>query len=123
MLDARELGVRKSDVFSEKRLVLDQAGQQRILDVWQEFCQGGAPAETGFCASVGLYVIEKKNWTLDPRKYIAYPLPNLPSWEELEQRDAELSRELGELLTENREILRRIRREWEGESEHGPGTV
>lgn len=123
MLDARELGVRKSDASSEKRLVLDQAGQQRILDVWQEFCQGGAPAETGFCASVGLYEIEEKNWTLDPRKYIAYPLPNLPSWEELEQRDAELSRELGELLTENREILRRIRREWEGESEHEPGTV
>lgn len=118
MLDARELGVPLG-----KQIVLDQAGQQRILDAWQAFCQGGAPAETGFCASVGPFEIEEKNWTLDPRKYIAYPLPDLPSWEELEQRDAELSRELGELLTENREILRRIRREWEGVSEHEPGTV
>lgn len=116
MLDARELGVP-----SGKRLVLDEAGQQRILDAWQAFCQGGAPAEAGFCASVEIREIAEKNWTLDPRKYISYPLAPLPSWEELEQRDAELSRELEDLLAENREILRRIRRTWEGGDSHEPG--
>lgn len=118
MLDARKLGVP-----SRERLVLDQAGRQRILDAWEEFRQGGTPAEPGFCASVGLHEIAEKGWTLDPRKYIDYPLPSLPSWEELERRDAGLSRELEELLAENRKIFRRIRQAWEGAGEHEPGPI
>ncbi len=118
MLDARELGV-----SSGERLALDQAGRQRILDAWEEFRQGGTPAETGFCASVGPHEIAEKDWTLDPRKYIVYPPPSLPSWEELERRDTELSRELEELLAENRKIFRRIRQTWEGAGEHEPGPI
>ena len=118
MLDARELGVPAGN-----RLTLDETGQQRILNAWQEFSRGGDPAEAGFCAVVEPRDIAERSWTLDPRKYIAYPPPPLPSWEELEEKDARLSRELGELLAENREILRRIRQVWEGAEEHEPGSI